>query len=217
MSINPILADSAINQRHRFYSDRHSNSNIPTIDEIKRRLANKPYSKAIIKLREIDNIAEPRKKLRLMVEVNDAILESVNEFWKNLDIDEEQLVIATDQMILIYLYIVTRSKIAELFAHLSFIKAFVSPYVRQSNLGFILATYEHALYTLLERDKDELKSSDKKKMSRLIDMSIESEQPLRDTFAMNSPLRMTIIPEAMNASCYSPFEEMEDNVSFVEE
>lgn len=75
MSINPILADSAQNPRHRFYSDRHSNANIPTIDEIKRRLTNKPYNKAILKLREIDNIPEPRKKLRLMVEVNDAILE----------------------------------------------------------------------------------------------------------------------------------------------
>lgn len=74
----------------------------------------------------------------------------MNEFWKNLDIDGEQLTIAAEQMNLIYLFIVTRSKIAELFAHLTFIKAFVSPYVRQSKLGFILATYERALYILLE-------------------------------------------------------------------
>ena len=39
-----------------------------------------------------------------MGEVNDTILEWINEFWKGLNIDEEQLVITTDQMTLICMF-----------------------------------------------------------------------------------------------------------------
>lgn len=48
MSINPILFDSAKTLRHNFYSNRNNNANIPTIEEIKERLAKnltiKPFS-----------------------------------------------------------------------------------------------------------------------------------------------------------------------------
>lgn len=54
-------------------------------------------------------------------------------------------------------------------------------------------------------------------MMKLIDLSIESEQPLRETFAVGNSLRMTMIPDAMNASFYSPFEEMEGGKSFVDD
>ena len=62
-------------QRHRFYSGRHGFENPPPLEEIKSRLSEKPYQKAINKLREIDEISQPRKKLRLMNKVNDLILE----------------------------------------------------------------------------------------------------------------------------------------------
>ena len=73
-----------------------------------------------------------------------------------MDIDESQLVIAAEQMILIYLYIVARAKIINMFAHLKYIQEFITPEIRKSPLGFLLATYETSLYTLLENGKEEI-------------------------------------------------------------
>ena len=59
-------------------------------------------------------------------------------------------------MILIYLYIVARAKVMEMFAHLKYIQEFITPQVRISPLGFLLATYKNSLFTLLDNEKDEL-------------------------------------------------------------
>lgn len=124
--------------------------------------------------------------------------------------------IATDQMILIYLYIVTRAKIVDMFAHLKYITTFTTPYVRQSNLGFLLATYEHALYTLMEHDKDELRQSNTLTKTRVIDLSVTSRQPVRESFADLSMSRGTYVPDALYNSTNDEFAEMsEDNISYM--
>ena len=171
MRINPFDETEKNSKplRHRLYSDKHIRNENITIEDIKQRLREKPYNKAIMILRQIDQIQEPRKKLRLMGEVNDTILEWINEFWKGLNIDEEQLVITTDQMTLIYLYIVARSKIVDFFAHLKYITEFTTPYVRNSSLGFYLATYEHALYTLMQYDKNDIMKMKEKGVPPIID------------------------------------------------
>lgn len=138
----------------------------------------------------------------------------MNEFWKNLDIDDEQLVIATDQMILIYLYIVIRSKIVNMFAHIKYITEFTTPYVRNSNLGFNLATYEHALYTLLQNDQAGLQEMKEKGVPNIIDMSIEPIDPHRSTFNTNNMSRATMMPDEFENSV-DAFVEMSQNGSYI--
>lgn len=75
MKIDPFLKNTEDTPRHRFYSNRNSCGELPTIKEIRRRLSEKPYNKAIMQLRQLDKIEEPRKKLRLLGQVNDSILE----------------------------------------------------------------------------------------------------------------------------------------------
>jgi hypothetical protein len=75
MNINPFSGRMKQPERHRFYSERRSTSQMPTLQDIKSRLNKKPYNKAINELRNIDNIPEPRRKLRLMAQVNEKILE----------------------------------------------------------------------------------------------------------------------------------------------
>lgn len=148
--------------------------------------------------------------------MNYTILDCVNEFWSNLDIDGE-LLINNEQMSSIYFYIVIRSKITDFFAHISFMKAFMPLYMKQSKIGFILLTYDRALHTLLELNNDDSRFSEKTEIMKLIDSSIESEEPLSETFTVENSLRMTMIPDAMKASIYSPFEEMERSKSFAED
>jgi len=37
--------------------------------------------------------------------VNNEIMNSINEFWADIDIEKDKLIIAADQMVLLYLYI----------------------------------------------------------------------------------------------------------------
>lgn len=199
------------------YSDKHIHTEIVTIDDIKQRLRVKPYNKAILQLRKIEQIEEPRKKLRLMGEVNDIILEWINQFWKGLNIDEEQLVITTDQMTLIYLYIVARSKIVDFFAHLKYITEFTTPYVRNSNLGFYLATYEHALYTLMQYNKNDIMNMKNKGVPPIIDMTRQTSSNANLQYldnSANSLLRATMIPDEF-IKPDDPFIEMSQNGSYM--
>jgi len=168
-----------------------------------------------MQLREIDKIEEPLKKLRLMAEVNDAIFECINDFWRGIDIDVEQLVVAADQMVLIYLFIVIRAKVVDLFANIKYISEFTTKYVRNSNLGFYLATYENALYTLLQNSRQDMKVLKDKGKYHIIDMSIKTPSIERETF-IDSKIdltRGTIIPDAFLDN-EDPFLEM-SNSSFV--
>jgi hypothetical protein len=200
-------------ERHRFYSGRNTDHRIPGIGEIKARLSEKPYIKAIEKLRKMDEVQQPRKKLKLMDEVNELLISWINEFWNNLDIDEHQLVIAADQMILIYLYIVTRARVVELFAHIRYIHEFITAEVRKSPLGFLLATYEHSLHTLLENEKKSLEPSWRK--SNFIDLSIGKGMILRSTYKQDdSDIRGTFIPSDLYAPKQDAFVEFSfDNIA----
>ena len=94
-------------------------------------------------------------KIKLLHSVNDIIMEEIETFWAGLNV-KDKLTIAADQIILIYLYIVIRSKIPEFFSHLRFIQDFTTDYVKKISFGFYLATYERALYQLVESDEDSL-------------------------------------------------------------
>jgi hypothetical protein len=130
-----------------------------------------------------------------------------------LDIDEHQLVIAADQMILIYLYIVTRARIVELFAHIKYIHEFITAEVRRGPLGFLLATYEHSLFTLLETEKKTLEPS--RRVSNFIDLSLGNGMTLRSTYKQQDLnfTRGTYMPSALYETKQDAFVELSlDNI-----
>lgn len=81
----------------------------------------KPYYDAILKLWEIEYLECPYQKIRLFGIVNNKIFDCINAYWANVDVDPEKLIIAADQMVLIYLYIAIWSKVPNFFAHLKYI------------------------------------------------------------------------------------------------
>jgi hypothetical protein len=95
-------------------------------------------------------------KIKLFAEVNDIVMDSIDEFWDGMDVDRDNLVITADQMVIIYLYVVIRSKVPCFFSHLKFIQEFTSQHVKLINYGFYMATYERALITLVDTDEQQL-------------------------------------------------------------
>lgn len=120
-------------------------------------------------------------------------------------------------MTLIYLYIVARSKIVDFFAHLKYITEFTTPYVRNSNLGFYLATYEHALYTLMQYNKNDIMNMKNKGVPPIIDMTRQTSSNANLQYldnSANSLLRATMIPvEFLKPD--DPFIEMSQNGSYM--
>ena len=109
------------------------------------------------------------EKLRLFKDINTIIMDSIGQFWEGIDVDSEDLTVAADQMILIYLFIVVRSKLSNFYSHIMFIQEFTTKYIKQISLGYFLTTYEMALITLIDSDDEKLKS--------LINLKVNLEPP----------------------------------------
>lgn len=58
----------------------------------------------------------PMKKLKILNDVNVLLLECVDDFWKDVPIDKKNLVIAADDMMPIYIYLVVRAKMTDIYA-----------------------------------------------------------------------------------------------------
>lgn len=60
----------------------------------------------------------PIDKLRCLATVSSTIVDSINKFWKGINIDKEKLTINGDSMLMIYIFITikARSNVHDLFA-----------------------------------------------------------------------------------------------------
>ncbi len=108
---------------------------MPGKSEIAWRLKTKPYRKAIERLRMIREEDSPMKKLRLLDDVNDLILESIDDFWKQVPVDKSKLIIAAEEKISIYIYIVIKAKLIDFYSNIWFIWEFITEDVRINSLG----------------------------------------------------------------------------------
>ena len=94
------------------------------------------------------------KKVRLLEKVNTMIKEHIERFWEGMPIDPMNLTITQDTKIPLYIYIVIKSKIVNLAAHIKFINEFTTSYVQQSYLGNNLALYESAMMIVADKQRN---------------------------------------------------------------
>ncbi len=124
------------------------------------------YFKAIEELRNLETIHSPLQKVDCILRVTRMICESVDDYWRDLpDIDPSQLMINSDQILSLFLYIIIRSDIYNLSGHIKLINHFVRKEIRQSNRGYYVATIEAAIEEIitmnpikLQKLKDSIKS-----------------------------------------------------------
>ena len=109
----------------------------------------------------------PFQKLVIFGELSVVVKKEISDFWKGINIKQEKLQLDSDQMIMIFAYIVCLARVQSLFAHIQFCKEFSTPNMTQTRYGYCLTTLEVAV-TLLADEKD------------LIQM--EDEQPEADMF-----------------------------------
>ena len=55
------------------------------------------------------------------------IVKSINSFWDGLTIKEDHLTIAADSLIMVYIYIILKASISDIFAQIRFINEYLTP------------------------------------------------------------------------------------------
>ena len=105
---------------------------------------------AIDNLRMVEFEHAPIDKLRVVAQSSSLIVQSIDAFWEGItylprDKLKKKLALDAEQMILICIYITLKSQLVDFFAHLKLAYQFATANVRQTKLGYYVATFEMAL------------------------------------------------------------------------
>jgi hypothetical protein len=123
-----------------------TNSKEITREMIKNRLSIKPYIMAIQNIRRVRDYESPIDKMRCITQTSKFIVQSIDNFWKDVtQVDKKKLTLDADQLLMIFIFVTSRSKVQELLAHLKFINEFSTNTLRLSKLGYCILTLEVAI------------------------------------------------------------------------
>ena len=117
-----------------------------------------PYGQAIEFIKKIVDFKVPLEKLIIIASVSSLITECVNKYWKSMEkyIQPSMLGIDADELMTIFMYIIYKCHMPELFVHGDFIKYFTSPTTKSTMIGYYYTTLQGCLDFLLEvKDKGE--------------------------------------------------------------
>ena len=123
-----------------------------------------PFSSAIQLLKNIKHYKTPFEKIVILAGLSDQITESVSNFWSNMKdyIKNSFLFIEADEIMAIFIFIVIKAQMPELFIESKIISNFTTPTTRAFNISYNLTLMEASLETIsrMENTK-EMGSRDK--------------------------------------------------------
>lgn len=124
--------------------------------EIRERLKKAPYQTSIDLLQKIQSVHEPIAKARCVSEMSSEIVKSITDFWAGITVNEDQITIAADSLILVYIYIIIQAHVLDIFAQIRFINEYLTPHIKSSKLGYCITTLEIAAAHINSLAKEEL-------------------------------------------------------------
>jgi hypothetical protein len=72
-------------------------------------------------------------------------------------VKEDDVTIAADSLIMVYIYVIVKAKVLDLFAQIRFINEYLTPHVKATKLGYCITTLEIAVSHIITLSIDELK------------------------------------------------------------
>jgi hypothetical protein len=127
---------------------------VPTWEQIRRRLTGPskvvPFKKSVELLSQITKKLAPFEKLKLISQISMQITNDVDEFWKGVNVPRSKLVLDGENLILIYEYILTRTNILDLAAHIQLCYDFSTPFLKTTKYGYCWTTIDMAMTLLTE-------------------------------------------------------------------
>ena len=109
-----------------------------------------PYFSAVNLLKNLKNYKTPFEKIVILASLSDQITESVSTFWNSMMkyIKNSFLFIEADEILTIFVFIVIKSQMPDLFIESKIITNFTTPSTRAFNISYNLTLMEASLETI---------------------------------------------------------------------
>ena len=113
-----------------------------------------PYYSAINLLKNIKNYKTPFEKIVILAALSDQVMESVSTFWSSMQnyVKNTFLNIEADEIMSIFVFIVIKSQMPELFIESKIISNFTTPSTRAFNIAYNLTLMEASLETITKME-----------------------------------------------------------------
>ena len=113
-----------------------------------------PYYSAINLLKNIKNYKTPFEKIVVLAALSDQVMESVSTFWSSMQdyVKNTFLNIEADEIMSIFVFIVIKSQMPELFIESKIISNFTTPSTRAFNIAYNLTLMEASLETITKME-----------------------------------------------------------------
>ena len=120
---------------------------------------NDPYDTAIGLLKQIEKYKTPFEKMMIIANISNEITDCINDFWQEMEqyIKKDFLSIEAEQIMTIFIYVIIKSGISNIFVHCKMIKLFTTCTTKSSMIGYYYSTVEASImYIKTLKDVDEL-------------------------------------------------------------
>ena len=118
-----------------------------------------PYETAIQLLKQIRRYKTPFEKMMIIASISNEITDCINDFWTEMEnyIKKDFLGIEAEQIMTIFIYIIIKSGITDIFVHCKMIKYFTTCTTKSSMIGYYYSTIEASItYIKTLKNIDEL-------------------------------------------------------------
>ena len=118
-----------------------------------------PYETAIQLLKQIKRYKTPFEKMMIIASISNEITDCINDFWTEMEnyIKKDFLGIEAEQIMTIFIYIIIKSGITDIFVHCKMIKYFTTCTTKSSMIGYYYSTIEASItYIKTLKNIDEL-------------------------------------------------------------
>ena len=118
-----------------------------------------PYETAILLLKQIKKYKTPFEKMMIIASISNEITDCINDFWNEMEsyIKKDFLGIEAEQIMTIFIYIIIKSGITDIFVHCKMIKFFTTCTTKSSMIGYYYSTIEASItYIRTLKNVDEL-------------------------------------------------------------
>ena len=106
-----------------------------------------PYETAILLLKQIEKYKTPFEKMMIIASISNEITDCINDFWQEMEeyIKKDFLGIEAEQIMTIFIYIIIKSGITDIFVHCKMIKLFTTCITKSSMIGYYYSTVEASI------------------------------------------------------------------------
>ena len=103
-----------------------------------------PYETAIQLLKQIEKYKSPFEKMLIFASLGNEIKNCIDDFWKDMEdyIENDLLGIEAEQLMTIFIYIITKAQIKDIIIHCKLIQLFTTSMTKSSMIGYYYSNAE---------------------------------------------------------------------------